>query len=163
MGAEGLGEGIGPAAPASAVREQSSAFLLKSNHCDRSSVPGSVTLLLLMRQSLSCKVLLMHLNMECLFFKPVQSWGWRPACQTPSVPCGDELVSFIQGNFVSGNSVRGLHSSLGAFCCPGLCQQCHWVLPGDQGEGFLLCLVPALLGNVLSSPCVQYMTHFGCM
>lgn len=141
---------------------QNSGFFLKSNHCDKSSVPGSVTLVLLMRQSLSCKVLLINLNKECLFVKPVRSWGWRQAFQTPSVPCGDELVSFIQGSFVSGNNVRGLHSSLGAFCCPGLSQQCHFALPGDEGKGFLLCLVPALLGDRLSSPRVQYMTHSGC-
>lgn len=79
------------------------------------------------------------------------------------VSCGDELVSFIQGSFVSGSSVRGLHSSLGAFCCPGLSQQCHLVLPGDQGESFLLCSVPALLGTVLSSARVWYVTHVGCM
>lgn len=75
---------------------------------------------------------------------------------------GLELVSFIQGSLpVSGSSVRGLHSSLGAFCCPWLSQQCHLVLPGDQGEGFLLCSVAALLDDVLSSAHVRYMTDFG--
>lgn len=44
---------------------------------------------------------------------------------------------------------------LGAFCCPGLSQQCHLVLP-SPGWRFSAVLGPALLGNVLNSPCVVH-------
>lgn len=89
--------------------QQSRVITVRRAACDKSSVLAGVTPVLLMRQSQSCKVLLIHLTEECLFFKLMPSSRMVTGFQTPSLPCGDELISVVcQRQFLSSVTVPGV-------------------------------------------------------
>lgn len=102
-----------------------------------------------MRQSLSCEVLLVHLDRECLFGWLVDVSHLSKALPLSPVP-------------KAGLAQPGWNRVLG-FSCQGLAQQCCFptgqphACPGTRA----MWSFPVLLGDVLCSPCVQCTTHSG--
>lgn len=133
-----------------AMRNQSSAFFLKSNHCGKSMCPwqcdpGPANEAVMKLQSSHA------FGQGVLVFQTSAVLGVVTGVSHSLCALWEWVGLVYPRQFRVWLQCEGL----GAFCCPGLSQQCHLVLP-SPGWRFSAVLGPALLGNVLNSPCVVH-------